>query len=84
MPESENSVKRAWRWVKDQIVQDVPEDSALCAFDCSKDQCTLEEWETCERRLTNAAGELMPEEDASEKPAEVGSSGAKITPTRAV
>jgi hypothetical protein len=49
-----------WRWVKDQIVQDVPKDSALCEFDCRKEQCTIGEWETCERRLDKGAGELMP------------------------
>lgn len=54
------SVIRVWRWIKDQIVQDVPQESALCEYDCRKGQCTAEEWETCERRLNKAQGELMP------------------------
>jgi uncharacterized protein YecT (DUF1311 family) len=49
-----------WRWFRNQIIQEVPEDSALCEYDCRKGQCTREEWETCDRRLNKAAGELMP------------------------
>jgi hypothetical protein len=48
-----------WRWCKDQVVGDVPEDIQLCQFDCDK-ECTQEEWEACARRLSKAAGELMP------------------------
>jgi len=55
-----NRLVRAWRWIKNQIIQDVPKESALCEFDCRKGQCTIKEWETCERRLHNADGELMP------------------------
>ncbi len=49
-----------WRWLRNQIVQEVTEDSAICEFDGRKGQCTMEEWESCERRLNKAAGELMP------------------------
>jgi hypothetical protein len=41
------------RWLKNQIVQDVPEDIALCEFDCRKGQCRMGEWESCERRITD-------------------------------
>ncbi|HTV14656.1 MAG TPA: hypothetical protein VME68_08070 [Acidobacteriaceae bacterium] len=60
MAGSENPLKGLIRWIADQFVRDVPADDALCAFDCKRDQCTLEEWETCERRIHRAAGELMP------------------------
>jgi len=49
-----------WRWVKDQILQRVPEEIALCEFDCHKQECTEKEWQTCPRRMARAAGELMP------------------------
>ena len=52
---------RTWRWLKDQIVREVPPEDGLCEFDCRKEQCLYDEWATCERRLTRAAGELMPE-----------------------
>lgn len=49
-----------WQWIKNQIVQEIPEDIALCEFDCNKLQCTQEEWQTCLRCIARAAGELMP------------------------
>ena len=61
--QSRGPLGRLWGWVKYQIVGDVPEDIALCAMDCHKGQCTMGEWETCERRLEKAAGELMPAQD---------------------
>jgi len=48
------------RWLASKIVQDVPEDSALCEFDCERGQCTHQEWATCDRRINKAAGELWP------------------------
>ena len=38
-------------WLTDQVIQDVPEDLALCENDCRKLQCLMGEWESCERRL---------------------------------
>ena len=67
MPERKNYLTRLWRRVADQIVQETPKGSELCAFDCRKGQCTQEEWETCQRRLRNAAGELMPADEEIRK-----------------
>jgi hypothetical protein len=53
-------VRRAWSWLGSELIQDVPEESALCEFDCRKPQCTYKEWSSCRRRLERAAGELMP------------------------
>ena len=44
-------VRKAKHWLREQVVQDVPEDIALCEFDCRKGQCRMGEWESCERRL---------------------------------
>lgn len=38
-------------WVAARIIRDVPSDIELCEFNCRKSQCTVGEWETCERRL---------------------------------
>jgi uncharacterized protein YecT (DUF1311 family) len=57
---SNQLVRRVGRWLRDQIVQEVPEDSAHCEFDCRKGQCMMEEWKSCDRRLNKATGELMP------------------------
>ena len=52
-------------WVSRQFIREVPESDALCDYDCRKLQCREGEWETCERRLRRAAGELMPENKPS-------------------
>lgn len=46
--------------VKSEVVRDVPEDIALCEFDCRRMRCTIGQWATCERRLQKCAGELKP------------------------
>jgi hypothetical protein len=53
-------VHRAWRWLAHELIQDVPEDVAICEFDCRKPQCTYSEWLNCGRRVKKAEGELMP------------------------
>jgi len=47
-------------WAKEQSVAEVPADLALCEFDCRKSQCSWDKWVSCERRISKAAGELMP------------------------
>jgi hypothetical protein len=54
-------------WVLNQIVQDVPESNGLCEYDCRRLECSHGEWETCERRLNRAGGELMPAHAAFKK-----------------
>ena len=34
-----------------QPVTEVPEEIALCEFDCSKTECLQEDWANCTRRL---------------------------------
>jgi len=46
--------------LKNEIVGNVPPETAVCEFDCRKQECRYGEWATCDRRLTRAAGELMP------------------------
>jgi len=55
-----NLLRRIWDWLAGQFVGEVPEDGALCEFDCRKLQCREGEWASCMRRLQRAAGELMP------------------------
>lgn len=49
-----------WQKIKDEVVQTVPEEIALCEFDCRKVSCSAEQWRTCDRRIRKAEGELMP------------------------
>lgn len=60
--------KKFWQWMKNQIAQDVPASDGLCEYDCNKQQCTEEEWATCERRIGRAAGELWPETKPARTP----------------
>jgi hypothetical protein len=54
------SLHRVLQRLKREFVEDVDPDLAICEFDCRKDQCLYDEWSTCERRISKAAGELMP------------------------
>jgi len=62
------SLRRLWLGFKGQWIKEVPEDMALCEFDCRKGQCYHDEWESCERRISKAAGELMPPASAASQP----------------
>ena len=42
--------RKAKRWLKDQLVEEVPDSLALCEFGCRKQQCRMRAWETGERR----------------------------------
>lgn len=33
------------------IVQPVPDGLALCEFNCSKNECSVDQWRHCKRRL---------------------------------
>ena len=38
-------------------VANVPEEIAVCEFDCNKTECLLGDWEQCERRRNVQAGQ---------------------------
>ena len=48
-------LRNIWNWTWEQLVGEVPEYDAICAFDCRKPQCTEGEWENCARRLDSVA-----------------------------
>jgi hypothetical protein len=52
---------RTWQWLKGQIVADVPAETAICEFDCRKQQCKQDDWANCQRRLSHAAEEFQPD-----------------------
>ena len=37
-------------WLKVPIAK-VPDELAVCEFECDREECRLEDWEHCERRL---------------------------------
>ena len=42
---------RLWQWLRNQIAQSVPEDYQFCEFECRESQCTMDDWEKCDKRL---------------------------------
>jgi hypothetical protein len=46
---------RLWQRFKNKVIQDAPEDVQLCEFNCKKLQCTMGDWEHCEKRLRSIA-----------------------------
>ncbi len=64
--QSLNSFRRFWARFKNRwIISEIPQDIALCEFDCRKGQCSSGEWAACNRRISRAAGELLPPPPAS-------------------
>ena len=59
---SQGFFARLYRWLKGHIVVEVPAESAVCEFDCRKEQCRYDDWATCQRRLSHM-GELLPKPD---------------------
>jgi hypothetical protein len=49
--EKGNLISRIRRWIRDEIVQEVPPEMSACEFDCRHLECTQGEWETCKNRL---------------------------------
>jgi hypothetical protein len=37
-------------WLKIPVAQ-VPDDIAVCEFECAEQECQLQDWEHCQRRL---------------------------------
>ena len=46
-----NIFHRAWRRALGFLIENVPDELAVCEFECRKLQCTAAEAETCEMRL---------------------------------
>ena len=42
---------RGWRFLVDQLIQEVPDSIAVCEFECRETECTMERYVSCERRL---------------------------------
>ena len=53
-------IRHFGNWAQEQLVGEVPTDLGLCEFDCRRTVCSAGEWTTCHRRISKAAGELMP------------------------
>ena len=60
------SIVELCRWLKDQWVAEVPDDLAICEFECRESECSFDGWANCVRRLAQAPkgpGPLRPSAD---------------------
>jgi hypothetical protein len=59
MPESNGKgvsyIYKFWQQLKNEMIQEVPEDRGWCEFNCEKSQCSMSNWEICEARLRSKA-----------------------------
>ena len=44
-------ISRIRRWLREEIVQEVPPEIRACEFECRHLECAQGEWETCRNRL---------------------------------
>lgn len=44
----------ARRWLKEPLVEEVPDELARCEFGCRRLDCRMGEWESCEKRIEEA------------------------------
>jgi hypothetical protein len=51
-----NPVVRLARWLRNQVVQYVPENIAVCEFECLETTCTSAKWNECRRRREMTPG----------------------------
>jgi hypothetical protein len=58
---TESTGHRPSQFVKRYIVDDVPDDLAVCEFDCRREHCTQDQWANCERRIRKGVEELFPD-----------------------
>jgi len=48
------SIIELCRWLKAQWVADVPDDLAICEFECRESKCSFDGWANCVRRISQA------------------------------
>ena len=50
-----SSFYRLWQRLINKVIQDAPEDIQLCEFDCRELECSMGDWENCEKRRRSIA-----------------------------
>jgi hypothetical protein len=56
-PPTVGLLSRLWLWLKNEWIQDVPEEKAFCEFDCRKERCLFGGWSACKWRFADEARE---------------------------
>ncbi len=50
--EFRTSIRELCRWLKAQWVAEVPDDLAICEFECRETECSFDGWANCWRRIS--------------------------------
>ena len=58
------SIIELCRWLKAQWVAEVPDDLAICEFECRKSECSFDGWANCVRRISQTPREIRVAENA--------------------
>ena len=62
-------MQKLWSRLRPILVQEVPEELAVCEFVCAEPNCTLGDWETCELRRAYEDNDERAARADSEQPA---------------
>ena len=54
-----NSISELTHWLRAQWVTEVPEDLAICEFECPASQCSWDDWAQCVHRVSNTREQLV-------------------------
>jgi hypothetical protein len=65
---STRPILRFWRWIKVQVIQEVPSENAVCEYDCKILECAEDKWENCENRLRKPGDLRTPTPEKSPSP----------------
>jgi hypothetical protein len=58
-PPTAGLLSRLWLRLKNEWIQDVPEEKAVCEFDCRKERCLFGDWSDCQWRFAHEALESV-------------------------
>ena len=51
LEEKASTLRTAWRLIKNQWIQEVPEEISICEFECRNPECQGAQWVACQKRL---------------------------------
>lgn len=55
MGNSDSRLRALLHWLRDRVVQPVPDKVAGCEYDCREPDCGAGDWESCPKRLREAS-----------------------------
>ncbi len=66
MVELRTAIIELCRWLKAQWIAEVPDNLAICEFECRKSECSFDGWANCVRRFSQTPKGPGPLRDSAE------------------